>query len=178
MLAPTFYPGVAESAGAQSIVVASGEVVDGINIGLVTVPAFRLSGVVVDETGAPVEGAMIWVMRPPGPGAIPTMGSPGMIRSERDGQFMVPNLQAGTYQVGAAFPVVISGPNGSGGIGAVSGGVSFSAATGFAGGVTGSVLTETRSGLTTQFRMNNDDRVLVDVRADVSGLRIVARKPN
>jgi Carboxypeptidase regulatory-like domain len=178
MLAPTFYPGVAESARAQSIVVASGQVVDGINFGLVTVPAFRLSGIVVDETGAPVDGAMVWVMQPPGPGTIPMMGPPEMIRSERDGRFMVPNLQAGTYQVGAAFPVVISGPNGSGGIGAVGGGVTFSAASGFVGGVAGPVSTETRNGVTTQFRMNNDDRVLVDVRTDVSGLQIVARKPN
>lgn len=180
MLAPTFYPGVAESSGAQSIVLSSGQVVDGITIGLVTVPAFRLSGIVVDETGAPVEGAMVWVMQPPGPGAIPTMGPPAMIRSERDGRFMVPNLQGGTYQVGAGLPVVVSGTAGSGDIGAGSSGFSFSSSVGggIGGGFSGPISTETRNGVTTQFRMNNDDRILVDVRADVSGLRVVARRPN
>ncbi|HEX7795502.1 MAG TPA: carboxypeptidase-like regulatory domain-containing protein [Vicinamibacterales bacterium] len=180
IVAPTFYPGVAESSGAQSILVSSGQVADGITIGLVTVPAFRLSGIVVDETGAPVEGAMIWVMQPSGPGAIPAMGPPARIRSERDGRFMVPNVQGGTYQIGAAFPVVVSAPAGSGAIGAGSSGFSFSSSVGggSVGGVSGPISSETRNGVTTQFRMNNEDRILVDVRADVSGLRLVARRPN
>jgi carboxypeptidase family protein len=180
IVAPTFYPGVAESSGAQSILLSSGQVVEGITIGLVTVPAFRLSGIVVDEMDAPVEGAMIWVMQPPGPGAVFAMGPPGMIRSERDGRFMVPNVQGGTYQIGAAFPVVVSTTAGSGGIGAGSSGFSFSSSVGggFVGGASGPISTETRNGVTTQFRMNNEDRILVDVRADVSGLRLVARRPN
>ena len=45
--------------------VESGETVSDLIIRLVEVPAFQVSGVVVDEAGAPVEGAMVILMDAP-----------------------------------------------------------------------------------------------------------------
>jgi hypothetical protein len=180
MVAPTYYPGVVESAAAQSIFLSSGQTSDSIAITLQTVAAFRISGLVVDETGAPIDGAMIWVM--PAGGVGMSMGPPANVRSDNAGRFTAPNLQAGTYQVSAAFPVVVTSPGGgsppagSGGVAVSSGFTTFGS--GIVGGVTGGIsATETRGATTIQFRTDDANRVDVEVSADVVGLRLVARRP-
>ena len=50
----TYYPGTADQAGAQAITVAAGAEVSNIVFTLQSVPAYRVAGIVVDETGAPI----------------------------------------------------------------------------------------------------------------------------
>jgi hypothetical protein len=55
-IATTFYPGTTDQAAAQPITVAAGAEVGNIAFTIQSSPAYRISGVVVDENGSPVAG--------------------------------------------------------------------------------------------------------------------------
>ena len=61
-VASTFFPAAADVSQAEAVTVQAGETVGDLTIQLVTVPAFRVSGVVVDESGAPVANEMVMLM--------------------------------------------------------------------------------------------------------------------
>jgi hypothetical protein len=74
--------------------------VSDLTIRLVTVPAFQVSGVVVDEAGAPVTNAMVMLMESPrgsDPFLSMTMGLRGMGQSDASGRFTVSDVPAGEY---------------------------------------------------------------------------------
>jgi hypothetical protein len=114
IMASTFFPGTADVSAAQPVTVEEGETVSDLTIRLVTVPAFRVSGVVVDESGAPVAGAMVMLMGGDGRGTdalrFLSMGSPGMSESDASGQFVFGDVPAGSYTLRA-------GPGAGGGVG-------------------------------------------------------------
>lgn len=58
----TYFPGTADVSAAQPVAVQSDETVSDLIIPLVSVPAFKISGVVVDGAGAPVANAMVMLM--------------------------------------------------------------------------------------------------------------------
>ena len=62
IMTSTFFPGTADAAAAQAVTVQSGETVSDLTIRLVVVPAFQVSGVVVDEAGAPASDVMVMLM--------------------------------------------------------------------------------------------------------------------
>jgi protocatechuate 3,4-dioxygenase beta subunit len=147
----TFYPGTADQAGAQVVTVAAGAEVGNIVFTMQSAPAFRVSGIVVDEAGAPIENAMVMLMSDPR--SAPMMGPIGSGRSDADGRFAIDEVPAGTYRANAS--VMMS--TGSGGIGAVSSGwASFSSSA--TGGIAQSA-----------------EIVVAD--ADVRGVRVVTRRP-
>jgi protocatechuate 3,4-dioxygenase beta subunit len=105
MMTSTYFPGTADVSAAQAVTVKAGETVSDLTIRLVTVPAFHVSGVVVDERGAPVEGAMVMLMRGRrGTNSLLalSMGPEAMSPSDASGRFTFGGVPAGSYTVRAS----------------------------------------------------------------------------
>jgi hypothetical protein len=121
-LSVTYYPGATDKDGAQAIAVGKGQTVNGIQFGLVAVPAYQVSGVVVDEAGAPVAGSMVTIMVDPRSGARVAPGPPAMGRSDENGAFRIGGVPSGRYRVMASMPMTWSaGGGGAGDLGFVGG---------------------------------------------------------
>lgn len=155
-IATTFYPGTTDQAAAQPLSVAAGAEVGNINFAVQSVPAFRVSGTVVDENGNPVAVAMVMLMSDPHSGVM-LMGRSGNARTQDNGRFDMDEVPAGTYRAHASIPMMMTG-SGSGGGGFVTG--SFSSSSG--GAVSGT--------------MEQPTEVVV-TDADVKGVRVVTRRP-
>jgi hypothetical protein len=113
-MASTFFPGTADVSAAQPVTVQWDETVSDLTIRLVTVPAFQVSGVVVDEAAAPVADAMVMLMDGPrGTDALLslTVGPRGMSESDAAGRFAFGDVPAGSYTLRA-----FDGPGGFFGI--------------------------------------------------------------
>lgn len=106
-MTPTFFPGTADISEAQPVTVQSGETVSDLTIQLITVPAFQVSGVVVDESDAPVADAMVMLMGSSrGTDAAGSffslgMGPRGMSHSDANGRFTFGDVPAGSYTLRA-----------------------------------------------------------------------------
>jgi protocatechuate 3,4-dioxygenase beta subunit len=150
----TFYPGTADQAGAQVVTVAAGTEAGNIVFTMQSAPAFRVSGIVVDESGTPIENAMVMLMSDPRSG--PMMGPIGSGRSDASGRFAIEEVPTGSYRANASVMMSVSG-TGSGGIGAVSTGY-----TSFSSGPIGGIA-------------QSAEIIVAD--ADVKGVRVVTRRP-
>ena len=94
--APTYYPGTTERQSAQVITIRAGETVGDMWFSVVSSAAFSVSGVVVDERGAPSAGAMVTLM----PGSQPEMPFPFLMgAADRNGAFTVSGALPGSYFV-------------------------------------------------------------------------------
>ena len=155
-LTTTFYPGTPDQAAAQPIAVAAGAEVGNIVFTMQSVPGFRVSGIVVDEQGAPVADAMVRLMGDPGRGMF--MGPVGGTRTQANGRFDIDEVPAGNYRVNASVMMAISSSGGgAAGVGWVSGDyVSSSTVRGTA--------------------LDQPTEVVV-VNADVKGVRVTTRRP-
>jgi hypothetical protein len=118
--ATTYYPGSVDPAGAQPLTVNAGQTIENITFTMQLAPAFRVTGIVVDENDAPVAGAFVTIMSDPRAGAF--MGPIANGRSGDDGRFSIAQVPSGTYRVTASVPVMMNsgGSVTGGGIGAVS----------------------------------------------------------
>jgi hypothetical protein len=101
----TYYPGTNDQAAAQPIKVAAGETIYNIVFSLQSAPGFRISGLVVDENGAAVAGAMVTLM-PGRPGGF--MAPPGHVSTGEDGRFAFTDVPSATYHINASIPIVVS----------------------------------------------------------------------
>jgi hypothetical protein len=113
-LAPTFFPGTPDQNAARSVILAPGQTVAGIEFAMITVSAFRVSGVVVDRGGHPSPQAMVML--------IPDVRSSGsftpmMAIAADDGTFEIGQVIPGTYRLDATA--------GEGGLGAAGAGGFF-----------------------------------------------------
>ena len=103
MMTSTFFPETADVSAARPVTVQTGETVSDLTLRLATVPAFQVSGVVVDEAGAPVECVMVMLMsgrRGTDSLLALTMG-PGMSQSDANGRFTFGDVSAGSYTLRA-----------------------------------------------------------------------------
>ena len=91
-------PGTTDEAAAQPLAVAAGAEVGNINFAMQTVAAFRVSGIVVDESGNPVANAMVMLTGDPAAGS---MGPVGNARTADDGRFVMNDVPPGTYRANA-----------------------------------------------------------------------------
>jgi Carboxypeptidase regulatory-like domain len=147
-IATTYYPGTTDQNGASPIALGAGVEVGNITFTVQSVPAHYVSGVVVDENGAPLTGAMVTLMGDPRTGV--PIGPAGNARTAADGSFSIGDVPAGSYRLNASVPIVWSNSGSAGGI------VSSTSAVG--------------PGVPQQTEV-----VVTD--ADVSGLQIVVRQP-
>jgi Carboxypeptidase regulatory-like domain len=115
VLATTYFPGTTDPIAATAVTVSDANATNGIEIRLASVPAYRVSGVVVDADGNAVAGAMVMLMRNRGPG----IGGPaGNARTGQNGGFVVGGVPAGTYRATASLPIVRES-GASGGVGGI-----------------------------------------------------------
>lgn len=90
----TFFPDVTDMAGAGRIVVRPGTVLDGYDIKIRTMPARRLSGVVIDQEGKPVPKASVWLTD------LAAMGSNGAnMTTDGDGRFDTDSAMDGDWRI-------------------------------------------------------------------------------
>lgn len=165
--ATTFYPGTTDQSAGLPVTVAAGGETGNINFALQNARAFRVSGMVVDEAGAPVAGAMVMMMGDP---RNAMFGPSGSARTLDDGTFVIGEVVAGTYRVNASVPMVMSG--GGRASGAVAIGGIASVWTSVDGTGSGNVATTSRRGGPAQTTMTE----VVVSDADVSGVRVTLRR--
>jgi protocatechuate 3,4-dioxygenase beta subunit len=163
----TYYPGTADQAGAQAITVAAGAEVSNIVFTLQSVPAYRVSGIVVDENGAPIARAMVMLMNDPRGGMV-YMGPGGNAQTDDDGRFSIGDVTPGAYRLNASVPMIMTSGGGIGASSITGGGSSFSSWSVSSGGVT---MTRTVNATPQQ------PQEVVVTDADVRGLRVVAQRP-
>jgi hypothetical protein len=170
-LGVTYYPAAIEPSKAQTVSVSTGQTTSGVTVSMRRVPMFAVSGVVVDETGAPASGAMVAIL-PATMNVGVMMAGPRGAAAAADGSFTVHGVAPGQYLLTASIqPVFPDAPP------VPSGGV----VGGYVSGVTspgGGITTQTRNGVTIQYRTPQTERVPVSVTdADISGLQLVAPRP-
>jgi protocatechuate 3,4-dioxygenase beta subunit len=110
VLAPTYFPATPDQSAATPVNVTAPEPVNGLEIHLISVPAYEVSGFVVDANGEPVPNAMVMLM----PSARPPMiiGGPfGNGRTGPKGGFTLTGVPAGTYRATASQ--IVATPTGS-----------------------------------------------------------------
>jgi carboxypeptidase family protein len=100
----TYFPGTADVSAAQPLAVEAGQTVSDLTIPLVSVAAFKISGVVVDTAGNPVANAMVMLMG--GQGGTDfflslVVGTPLMSQSDASGRFTFGGVPAGAYTMRA-----------------------------------------------------------------------------
>jgi protocatechuate 3,4-dioxygenase beta subunit len=105
--APTYYPGTTNQAEAQTVTVSHANTVNGLEFRLISAPAFRVSGIVVDEAGKPVDEAVLMLRPVRGNSSPGTFVSSIPGRSQADGTFVIGGVIAGTYAISAS-PVIRS----------------------------------------------------------------------
>ena len=100
----TYFPGTADVSAAQPVAVQSDETVSDLLIPLVSVAAFKVSGVVVDAGGAPVANAMVMLMGgQSGTDFLLSLvaGQTLMSQSDAGGRFTFGDVPAGAYTLRA-----------------------------------------------------------------------------
>jgi len=170
-LATTYYPGTSNQAAAQTIAVSAGQTVDNVVFTMQSAPAFRVSGIVVDDSGNAVAGAMVMLMSDPRNGAA-FMGPSGNTRTADDGRFVIGEVVPGTYRLTASVMVNIRS-----GRGAASGGAGAEVVAGVTGGIVGG-----RSGTSVVWSAGSTPgstptpTEIVVTDADVTGIRVTVRR--
>ena len=165
-LTATYYPGTIDIAAAQPIAVARGAEVGNISFTLQAAPAFRVSGIVVDEDGNPVGGAMVTLMRDPRGGTF-MPGPPAGGQSTTNGRFTIGSVVAGTYRANASLPVRMN----PGGVASWSSSGGSSGSTVVTGGLVNGATTTAVGGAI------HEPIEIVVGDSDITGVRIVVRKP-
>jgi hypothetical protein len=100
----TYYPGTADAATAQALMVGAGETVGGIEFRILTAPTFKVSGVVVDDRGRPIAGATIRLAGDSRASGGIAAGIIGDGRSDAAGKFSIGNVRSGAYYATATAP--------------------------------------------------------------------------
>ena len=101
---PTFYPGFADEATASPIDVVSGATTNGIDFSMLAVPAYQVSGIVVDAAGRPMRGVTVRLMAPG-----TTLQSIPSRPSGADGTFRITNVPPGRFFALPGIPAIQNG---------------------------------------------------------------------
>jgi Carboxypeptidase regulatory-like domain len=170
-LVTTYYPGTPDRTAAQQVSVTAGATVTGVMFAVQSVPAFRVSGIVVDSNGKAVQDADV-VLTGAAPTCDPLDTFVGRSRSGVDGRFTFEDVPAGTYRASsnAASPAGDAAPTNAADP-PLRAGVSGGVVAGVMGGVGGLVVSRGDVG-----RIDPPLVVLV-ADADVSAIRVVVRLP-
>ncbi len=94
--APTYFPGTANGAEAQKITLAVGQEAQNTDFALLPVRLAKITGTVISSEGKPIEGSMVnAVPRNAEGGGMMMMA--GNARSDKNGNFTIPNVAPGEY---------------------------------------------------------------------------------
>jgi hypothetical protein len=93
---PTYYPGTPNREAAQIITLAHGQGISELQFSIVSSQAYQVSGIAVDQAGAPVSSAMIMLMLEAQDGG---MRVPSMAVSDGQGLFHINGVVPGTYRL-------------------------------------------------------------------------------
>ena len=126
-----------------------------------------MSGIVVDENGAPIARAMVMLMADPRNGMM-FMGPRGNVQTGDDGRFSIGDVTPGAYRLHASVPMMVTPGGGIGASSVAIGGGTFTSWSVSSGGVT----TSTTANGTPQ-----QPQEVTVTDADVRGVRLVARRP-
>lgn len=171
-LIPTYFPDATDPAGAHAITLGAGQTSDAIVIRMLDAPAFRVSGVVVDETGRPVANAIVRLDSDPADVPTFSFGRYLQTRTDASGVFTIGHVTSATYTLVAIAPLITSSASDP----RASGSTTMSAGT--IGPITGRLTTESRNGITTEYRDDNATRAPISVHESaVNGLQVVVRLP-
>lgn len=106
--APTYYPGTANPAEAQSVRVEAGQTLSGIEIMLTPARAVRITGTTLDSRGEPLRSGFVSAMPERSEMTMLAMsGRPSQVRP--DGTFTISVMTAGTYLLRASAPPADTG---------------------------------------------------------------------
>ncbi len=94
--APTYFPGTANGAEAQKIALTVGQEAQNTDFALLPVKLAKITGTVISSDGKPVEGSMINAV-PRNAEGIGMMMMAGNARTDKNGNFTIPNLAPGEY---------------------------------------------------------------------------------
>jgi hypothetical protein len=173
-LVATFFPDATESSLAQTITVGAGQTTDSIVIRMTDAPAFQVSGIVVDGDGRPVANAMVRLDPPRDGRPHFTFGPSLQARTNSTGAFSLSNVTSATYTLVAIAPVLSNDSRGASGNVGTGIGVGASQI-GWAGT---SIVTESRNGVTIQYRGDLATEVQISVnQGDLSGIQVAVRLP-
>jgi len=177
-LVPSYYPHDERLESALAVEHVAGEVIDLGDLTLVAAAAFRVAGRVVDTSGRAVTGAMVRIVPAASPPSALPMGSLATrATSDANGLFAIDSVVAGEYLLVAVPPLVLERrgrqPEGRSpeAMSFVTGGSRPEAAQ-------GSVWTESKNGITVQFRDESGARQPVRVESEpLLGVTITVRVP-
>jgi protocatechuate 3,4-dioxygenase beta subunit len=94
--APTYFPGTANGAEAQKITLAVGQEAQNSDFALLPVKLAKITGTIISSEGKPVEGSMINAV-PRNAEGVGMMMMAGNARSDKNGNFTIPNVAPGEY---------------------------------------------------------------------------------
>ena len=97
--AASYYPGTTSPAEAQKIIVAAGQETQGIDFPLTQVRLARITGIVLNSEGKPVEGTAVSLAPARGGEGGLALGGPGAGRTNRDGAFTLNGVAPGDYNL-------------------------------------------------------------------------------
>ncbi len=111
---PTYYPGTPNGGEAQRIPLGAGEEKGNADFGLVPVKLAKVTGSVIGSDGKPVEGAMI-NLAPRNSSEMAFPNPFGGSRTDKNGNFTLPNVAPGDYTLRASgMRVFMTGGDGGG----------------------------------------------------------------
>ena len=96
----TYHPGVADLSQGTVFTVTRGIATSILDLPLLAVPAYQVSGIAVDANGRPAPGATVILM----PASL-TATLPLSVTAQADGTFRIVNVPAGRYRIAASLPV-------------------------------------------------------------------------
>jgi hypothetical protein len=105
-LMPTYFPGVLSKDEARVITLAPGQEIGGADFKMTSLPTYRVSGTVVDQSGSPVSRATVMlVLDPQHSGS----AAPASVMTDENGAFVVAGVVAGIYLVNVGLSTGVVG---------------------------------------------------------------------
>jgi hypothetical protein len=173
-LVPTYFPGTTDWQAAQPIDLAAGQTAGDFTVVMVQVPAYRVSGIVRDESGEPFPNVRVRLIAEGSDASSTAVANAlNQARTDEKGAFVLSSVISGSYRLLAVPPALVDNvPEMFRG---TNSGFVMSGGGGAAGGM---VTTESRDGVVVQYRDDAGTTApVVVIDSAVGDLQLVVRRP-